>query len=178
MQKGIIGIIIIALMAAGGFLLWRAQTAELPQEESEMTAENESANEESGFGITDTPDVVVDIAGSNFQFSQTEIRVAQGDIVRINFTSNAGAHDFRLDEFDVAIPVLETGDSAAVTFVAETPGTFEYYSSAGTDREMGMTGSLVVEEAPVSEAVDDETPTETEPETETEIEVETETTLD
>lgn len=180
MQKGIIGIIIIGLIAAGGFLLWRAQTAELPTSEvpEDMASETERQNENGGFGLIDSPDIVVDLTASNFQFSQTEIRVKQGDIVRINFTNDAGTHDFRLDEFRATLPALEAGDDAAVTFVASEVGTFEYYSSVGTDREMGMVGSLIIEEVAANEAVDNATTTETETEAEVELEAETETTLD
>lgn len=155
MQKGIIFGIIILLVAAGGFLLWRAQTATLPAEtgndEEQTTREVELGGEEAE--ITDEPDVVVDVAGTNFAFSEKEIRVKAGDIVRINFTNEGSMpHDFVLDEFGARTPVLQTGESASVTFVAEEAGTFEYYCSVGMHRQMGMVGTLIVEETTSVEA--------------------------
>lgn len=86
------------------------------------------------------------ISGVNFSFSQTEIRVKKGDLVRIDFTSTDGFHDWVVDEFNAATEKVNTGGSTFVEFVADQVGTFEYYCSVGQHRAMGMIGNLVVEE--------------------------------
>lgn len=85
------------------------------------------------------------INGVNFSFSQPEIRVKQGDKVKIVFTSADGFHDWTVDEFNAATEQVSTGDTSTVEFVADKPGTFAYYCSVGKHRELGMVGNLVVE---------------------------------
>lgn len=85
------------------------------------------------------------IAGENFKFSLSEIRVKKGDRVRINFNSASGFHDWKVDEFKAATKQLNTGQSDSIEFTANTSGTFEYYCSVGQHRAMGMVGKLIVE---------------------------------
>ena len=83
---------------------------------------------------------------ASFDFDPAEIRVKQGDTVRIVFTSTGGMHDFVIDEFDVKTKILQAEESETIEFVASEAGTFEYYCSVGNHRQMGMVGKLVVEE--------------------------------
>ena len=90
------------------------------------------------------------MTGENFKFvmnelNNPEIKVKQGDKVRIEFTSTDGFHDWVVDEFNAATQRVNTGSSTFVEFVADKKGTFEYYCSVGKHREMGMKGNLVVE---------------------------------
>jgi len=88
---------------------------------------------------------VFDVDGVNFAFSQTEIRVKKGDKVRINFTSTEGFHDWVVDEFDAKTERVQAGSTTSVEFVATETGTFEYYCSVGSHRQLGMVGTLIVE---------------------------------
>lgn len=95
---------------------------------------------------TATPQVkVFNILGSNFQFSTTEIKVKKGDRVRINFDVSAGFHDWVVDEFNARTKQLSGGESDSIEFVANKTGTFEFYCSVGSHRQMGMKGNLIVE---------------------------------
>lgn len=83
------------------------------------------------------------VTGSGFSFSPTTITVNKGDQVQINFKSTGGTHDFHLDAFNVATPLVSTGQSAApVTFTADKTGSFQYYCAP--HRSMGMVGTLIV----------------------------------
>lgn len=93
----------------------------------------------------DSQAVVFNLTGKNFAFSQTEIRVKEGDTVTIKFSSTEGYHDWMLDEFDAKTERVQAGDSAEVTFVAGKAGTYEYYCSVGNHRAQGMVGKLIVE---------------------------------
>lgn len=85
------------------------------------------------------------VTGANFAFTPKEIRVKQGDTVRITFTSGSGLHDWNLDEFNAATNVVASGKSEAIEFVADKAGEYEYYCSVGNHRAMGMVGKLIVE---------------------------------
>jgi plastocyanin len=81
----------------------------------------------------------------NFGYSETEIRVKEGDTVTINLTNSEGFHDWVVDEFSAATEKIREGGETSVTFVADESGTFEYYCSVGSHRAAGMVGSLIVE---------------------------------
>ncbi len=90
------------------------------------------------------------ITGENFKFVMNEvnnpdIRVKQGDKVRIEFSSSNGFHDWKVDEFNAATEKIRDGSSTSVEFIADKKGTFEYYCSIGKHRKMGMKGKLIVE---------------------------------
>lgn len=88
---------------------------------------------------------VFTVTARNFAFSQKEIRVKKGDTVRINLTSVEGFHDWVLPEFEAATKQISAGNSSSVEFTASKTGTFEYYCSVGSHRQMGMIGTLIVE---------------------------------
>lgn len=90
------------------------------------------------------------LTGENFKFlmdgkEAPELKVKVGDTVRIEFTSTSGFHDWVVDEFNAATEKVKDGESTSVEFVADKAGTFEYYCSVGSHRDMGMKGNLVVE---------------------------------
>lgn len=86
------------------------------------------------------------VEGSKMKFEPNEMRVKKGDTVRVVYKNVEGFHDFVLDEFDVKTAQLEEGKEETVEFVADQAGSFEYYCSVGEHREMGMVGTLIVEE--------------------------------
>jgi len=85
------------------------------------------------------------VVGSPFKFVPGEIKVKKGDTVKITFKNSSGTHDWSLDEFNVKTNVLQGGQEQTVQFVANKTGSFEYYCSVGSHRQMGMKGTLIVE---------------------------------
>ena len=86
----------------------------------------------------------IEVTSSGLRFTPTEIRVNVGDTVRITYRNGGGRHDWVIDEFDAATPLLNAGQSATVEFVADQAGTFEYYCGVPGHRAGGMVGQLVV----------------------------------
>ncbi|MBS3081526.1 cupredoxin domain-containing protein [Candidatus Pacearchaeota archaeon] len=90
------------------------------------------------------------LTGENFKFvlddvSNPDIEVNKGDLVKIEFKSTKGLHDWIVDEFNVSTSqVKETNETTFVEFVADKTGTFEYYCSVGQHRANGMKGKLIV----------------------------------
>lgn len=110
--------------------------------EAEQTQPVTETSEES---MMDNDVNIVEVEAGSFYFAPDEIRVKQGETVRISMTSVDMMHDFVIDELGVKIPVTQSGDTGVVEFVAETPGTYEYYCSVGNHRQQGQTGTLIVE---------------------------------
>jgi len=90
--------------------------------------------------------VVIDVDGSNYEYSVKEIKVKRGDVVTINLRSTEGFHDWVVDEFGAASERINEGEVTSITFVADKVGTFQYYCSVGKHRQLGMIGYLTVEE--------------------------------
>lgn len=85
------------------------------------------------------------VSAENFSFSIPEMKVKQGDTVKVVFTNKEGFHDWVVDEFKSRTQKIGEGKTETVEFVADKKGTFEYYCSVGSHRAMGMKGNLIVE---------------------------------
>ena len=95
--------------------------------------------------ITTLPLQTIVVTGADFTYNPKEIRVKQGDTVKIAFNSVGGLHDWIVDGFNARTARLQSGQSETIEFVASKTGTFEYYCSVGSHRQMGMVGKLIVE---------------------------------
>lgn len=90
---------------------------------------------------------VFTIQGVNYGFDVQEIKVKKGDTVTINFESTDGFHDWVVDAFSASTNKVQPGVPTSVTFTADKTGTFEYYSSVGNQKDLGMVGTLIVEDS-------------------------------
>lgn len=150
-----IGIVVVIVLAGAGWFLLKDQmmpaTAPETMDQTVMPSDS-SMMEASPNGMMESTDSsameagdVIEITGSNFKFDKSEIRVKAGDTVTIKFINSQGFHDFVIDEFNVAAKQGNGPSEETVTFVADKPGTYEYYCSVGQHRAMGMKGTLIVE---------------------------------
>src|SRR3989344_6425014 len=71
--------------------------------------------------------------------------VKEGDKVRIEFSSQQGFHDWRVDEFNAFTEKVESGFVEAIEFIADKKGIYEYYCSVDKHRANGMKGKFIVE---------------------------------
>jgi plastocyanin len=139
MNKLIVGLVVILVVIVGAFFL--------------MSGSDSSSNDVSG-SVDESPIKgelkTFVLGGENFKFTMNgndnpEIKVNEGDRVRIEFTSTKGFHDWVVDEFDASTEKVNDGGSTFVEFTADKKGTFEYYCSVGQHRANGMKGVFVVE---------------------------------
>ena len=133
-----------------------APQEELPQEEAgeeqanqEETGQEEVPQEETA---QSEAEYVFRLTGDHFNFYDEEgnvaptLRVSEGALVRIEYESTQGNHDWVVDEFGAATDIVGPNDGVTVVeFVADQSGEFEYYCSVGSHRANGMVGLLVVE---------------------------------
>ena len=162
MGKLLIGILVLALGGVG-FYIYNRST--LP-ESSSPTESGDTSIGMPVIGEENVPEMVVTpsetqtdsgtnsetaqavkeftVDGANFTFSPATITVNKGDRVRIIFKNTGGTHDLVIDEFNVATDKIAIGESGTVEFVADKSGSFDYYCSVGSHRQMGMKGTLIV----------------------------------
>lgn len=96
--------------------------------------------------LTDSEAEVKEIVIENdgLTFVTEEIRVNEGDRIRLTFRNTGGFHDWVIDEFDAATQQIPAGQEDTIEFVADQAGEFEFYCSVGNHRARGMFGSFVV----------------------------------
>ncbi|MDD2807916.1 MAG: cupredoxin domain-containing protein [Patescibacteria group bacterium] len=110
--------------------------------EAESEDKNRNTNQATSEQATEKTFTVI---GSNFSYDVKEIKVKKGDKVKIIFKNVEGFHDWNLDEFNAHTAKIQGGSQAELEFVVDKTGTFEYYCSVGSHRQMGMVGNLIVE---------------------------------
>ncbi|MBS3072461.1 cupredoxin domain-containing protein [Candidatus Pacearchaeota archaeon] len=144
MNKAIIGVVVSILIVAGiGIFIWNnynnlnntAIAGNIVLEESNSPPSNEKT---------------FTVSSSHLRFyingvENPDIKVMQGDKVKIEFSSEEGFHDWVLDEFNAKTERVNPGQVSSVEFVADKKGTFEYYCSVGQHRANGMFGKFIVE---------------------------------
>jgi len=150
----IIGVIVVLLLAAlGAYVLF--------SDSSSTDVKIDAGKQDGGVGVNiniakdnesgGEVDKTFIVSGENFKFlvdseENPDLIVNEGDLVRIEFISDSGFHDFVIDEIEGAKTAqLGEGDSQVIEFVADKKGSFEYYCSVGKHRENGMVGNFIVE---------------------------------
>lgn len=89
--------------------------------------------------------VEVAMEAGNYYFSPKTINAKQGDIIKITLTGKGMMHNFILDELDVASANVQPGSNTVITFTASKKGSFTYYCSIGSHRQLGQEGTLTIE---------------------------------
>ncbi len=70
-------------------------------------------------------EVAVEVSESGF--NPDEIRVQEGEEIRLIFTTTTDeTHEFVMDEFDINV-LIEPGETPDVTFTADTIGVYDFY---------------------------------------------------
>lgn len=136
MNKYIIIAVVLVLLVGGFFLLRENATGNVTG--NSIKGDNQPVKE---FVIQSYTEI---IDGKYYpQFSQKEIEVSKGDLVRIRITNTKGTHDFKIDEFNV---YTETplNQEMTVEFTADKAGEFEYYCTKTGHRQNGHWGKLIV----------------------------------
>ncbi len=151
MKNTLIIVVIVALLALGGWYYMNQQSPQGP-EEADVTAGMpapgmEGVDEMVVTGDESAPTVKeFTVEGGKFYFAPNTLTVKKGDTVRVTFKNKDGFHDFVIDEFNARTKQINGGQEETIEFVADKAGTFEYYCSVGTHRQMGMKGTLTVTE--------------------------------
>ena len=149
----IAGIIIVAVIGIGIFMTRNNQNSGAVNTDTTVETEdamipdtaNTETGEQSAAGTSEEAVQIIEVEAGSFYYEPNEIRVKQGDKVRIVMNSVSMMHDFVIDELGVKMPVVENGDTGTVEFTVDQRGTFEYYCSVGQHRAQGQVGTLIVE---------------------------------
>lgn len=149
----VIGIVVVLVVLGAGWFLLKDQLtpsnsqvmerSPLPSAMAEQSPAASAMMESTGSSTTGVKEFT--ITGSNFKFDTPEIRVNEGDTVKITFKNAQGIHDFVIDEFNVKSKQMTGPSEETVTFVADKAGEYAFYCSVGQHRANGMEGKFIVE---------------------------------
>ena len=87
----------------------------------------------------------VDAFDFGYSSSSLNAKVGQEVTVTLNNTGT-GSHNFVIDALGVNSGVISGGETTTFTFTPDQAGSFEFYCSIGSHKNMGMLGTLVVSE--------------------------------
>lgn len=145
MNSKALSVLVVGIVILLGLMLFMGRTV-APTDVDVATSTPAETLGDVGTEDMDADVVQVSIDASNFEFSKETIVVERGQTVRITLNNTQGVHDLRIEGYDVGTEVIQTGESETFEFVASEAGTFEYYCSVGSHRQMGMIGTLTVTE--------------------------------
>jgi plastocyanin len=146
MNKIIILVVVVVLVGVGAYVFFgRSEPAPVNLNTNTTTNTNTDTNANKTIDENKGSQKIFDISSKKFEFSVKEMRVKKGDTVTVNLSSSDGLHDWVVDELNARTTQINTGEKTSVTFVANTVGTFEFYCSVGSHRQMGMKGTIIVE---------------------------------
>ncbi len=135
---GVVGL--LAVLIGGYFLLMRPQT-----QIANPTGEPEVIQEPSATQSSTMGTVELTVTSKGLKFEPTELRVKEGDTVRVTYKNTMGTHNFVIDEFNIKTNLIDAGQEETVEFVADQKGEFEFYCGVPGHRAAGMKGMLIVE---------------------------------
>ncbi|MFZ2484698.1 MAG: cupredoxin domain-containing protein [Minisyncoccia bacterium] len=140
----IISVVIVLVVLVGGFLIFKNKSTAPTETEVENNTPVVEINTEVNVVAGESTVKEFTVDASSYKFSPSTMTVNVGDTVKITVKNVGGIHDLKIDEFSAATRKLNSGESETITFVANKAGSFEYYCSIGTHRQMGMVGTLTV----------------------------------
>lgn len=168
-MKVLLALIVAIIVIGGGYYWYTTQQApegssmeEMTETAPEMSQETgtqpdttsgTASSSASGTSVTGGASASVStgsvkeftVTAKNFSFAPATMAVKKGDTVKITFVNSAGTHNLIVDGYNVGTKTIQGGAQETITFVADKAGTFEYYCSVSTHRQMGMKGTLTVQ---------------------------------
>ncbi len=134
MRKLLLPLVLILVLAAGGYYLW------ISGEEPKPTPIDETAG-------TQEAAVEISVTVKEYSFTPSKTTVDAGSTVRLTLKNSGNvSHNLMIDDSDVATTLVSPGDSETIDFtVPDEAGTYEFYCSVPGHKEAGMEGTLVVE---------------------------------
>lgn len=155
MDKKLIILAIIVILAVGGYFTWKAMSGSysLPTgqaDETQMTnTENQNIGNSALTGDAQMPVKEVSVTATEFAFSPKEISVKPGQTVKLTLVNNGNYnHDFSIEKLGVKTKVISKGQSDTIQFTAPAvPGDYPLSAicTIPGHKEAGMTFSFKVE---------------------------------
>jgi|GEM_PF-3380094 plastocyanin len=105
----------------------------------------------SGSHVTDT----FNITEQDFSYIPSVIEVGAGDtvIMHVKNIAKDDIHDLYIQALNISTPILSPGQNATLVFTApSTPGNYSFYCTVAMHADMGMDGTMIVEELPSQQA--------------------------
>jgi plastocyanin len=148
MQFKHIAIVLLSSLTLAGCMHLPGSNQETPVAPEQPSTMEEGQTQETRLQDTELADTgykLIEMMASDFKFSTNEIKAKQGDLLTVSILNSEGTHDFVIDELNVNSGMIPTGETVEINIPTDKPGTYEFYCSVNNHRQMGMTGTLIIE---------------------------------
>ena len=137
----VIGIVVLLIVGAGAYFIFGTKKQSNQEQSTNSTPISTISPE-----ISQNPGLkTFTVDGSNFAFIPSSITVNKGDSVKITFKDTDGRHNLILNGYNLSTDIIGPGKTDTIEFTADKTGTFEYYCSVANHKDLGMTGTLIVQ---------------------------------
>lgn len=85
------------------------------------------------------------IKATDFSFSPTEVAVSAGQTFFLELQSEVGKHNLVIEKTAFKTKVLNQGETEVLEVNIDQPGTYNFFCSVGSHRQLGMEGKLIVQ---------------------------------
>lgn len=90
--------------------------------------------------------VTYNISAVEFKYTPNAITAKIGQMVTIVFSNNGTIpHNLTLEGLGIATQTINPGQTATIQFAAPAAGTYTFYCSIDSHRNLGLTGTLTVQ---------------------------------
>lgn len=138
-NNSLILIVVIILVLGGGYLYLKNQK-QMSQPAAKIEQKGKSTTPQSTTAVKE-----ISMTAKQWEFMPSEVRVKQGETVKLKVKSVDVTHGFSLPDFNID-EKLEPGKEVIVEFVANKKGAFTFFCSVLCGQgHKDMKGTLVVE---------------------------------
>lgn len=145
----VVGVVLVIVIIGGTYFFVKGSPQPTPQPtpNAELEQINQTAlsNATGSANTTESNVKEFTLVASNFKYNPNEIRVNEGDKVKIVLKNNQGMHDLFLDGYNIQTQKIGAGQEETLEFTADKAGTFELWCTIGNHKAQGMIGKLIVE---------------------------------
>lgn len=90
--------------------------------------------------------ITYNISGFEFGFAPSAITAKAGQAITIVFSNNGAApHNLTFEGLNIATRTINSGETDTTYFTAPAAGTYTFYCSVGSHRNLGMVGTLTAQ---------------------------------
>lgn len=87
----------------------------------------------------------LNIDAFNWGFTESDVTINKGDLVRLRFTSSSGTHGIAIPSAGISVGPVSPGQERIVEFVAQESGPLDYFCNVPCGQgHSGMRGQLII----------------------------------
>jgi len=142
-----VAVIAVIAVAGGGYYFLNANKSTTAPTSDEVSVPTQAPESETVTSPSAMSENEIAVEGGEFKFTPSEITVKKGEKVKITFKNTGSVqHDYVIEDLGISTKRVNPGQEDSVEFTPNESGEFKFLCSVGNHEELGMLGTLIVEE--------------------------------